>query len=248
MKIAAILNCTLETGIIIDTVESILFHMTDKILVISEKSFSYENTSWLEKIGVPYKDLTFGLQTAYELYPDYDWYCYLQDGCVINSDRFKSSLEIAEYYDIWMFGSNGHVDNRQIVTLNSIAGEDVTANSYYLSDSCQFYKGDFIRALAKDLNFFEKFFNITGNFSGNLPNYEGLNPAEHIYPTLARYLKKNIGVFSIWDQGIWHGSGKYFPIRHSPEITEDEFKDASILYPLKDYNNHLRTYFRKNRK
>jgi hypothetical protein len=59
-----------------------------------------------------------------------------------------------------------------------------------------------------------------------------------------------VGVFASYDEtGQWHGHYRYFPIRWRPSIdplTED-YEEASIVHPLKEYDHPIRIKHRKMR-
>jgi hypothetical protein len=121
-------------------------------------------------------------------------------------------------------------------------------NSYYLLGCCQFFHRDFINKL-NEIDFFDRFLNLTNGFTRNFPNYNGYDISEHMYPSLCRHFGGNIGVLSTCDEfGKWHGSYQYYPVRWRPDISEiDEFKNASIIHPVKSFENPIREFHRKKR-
>jgi hypothetical protein len=259
MQIAAVLNGHLP-DLILDTLDSISLFMTDKVLVIidAESYWRFESVDLLaHKIEgfrhganrAPYRNVALGLMTAAEKWPDVDWYCYCEHDVLFGSERFKHNLSMAAEKNIWMLGSDGHVDDVQMPLVESLIGEKLT-NGYYLIGCCQFFSRAFIDTLKK-INFFERFLTMTNGFSrGYLPGYSGYDISEHMYPTLARHFGGNIGVFATWYQDEWHGPYQYYPVRWKPELDPDKenFPEASILHPLKKFDNPIREYHRNKRK
>jgi len=198
----------------------------------------------------PYRNVALGLKNIVEIYPDYDWYCYLEYDCLITSDRFKSNLQMADDRDVWMLGCDGHIDDKEIPLLNAILHKPLKS-SYYLLGACQFFNGRFMRALL-EMDFFNKFLALTNSYSdGFMPGYTGYDVSEHLYPSLARQLGGNIGVFSSWEEEEqrWHGSHELFPIRFRPDLdpVTENFAHASIQHPLKSFSHPIRQHHRKMR-
>ena len=261
MKIAAVLNVHSDPELAVDTLDSIFDHMTENVLVV------VDGASWdqfkdiplpAEKMsgfrhGVPkspYRNVALGLYMLTERHPDMDWYCYCEEDVLFTSPRFRYNLKLAEQMDVWMLGSDGHVDDKEMKLVESLVGGKLTG-CYYLLGCCQFFHKKFINKL-KEINFFERFLNLTNEFpAGYFPNYEGYDISEHLYPTLARYFGGNIGVFATWDgeEKRWHGSHEYYPIRWKPELDPEteNFPKASIMHPLKSYEHPIREFHRKVR-
>ncbi|CAE7860201.1 unnamed protein product [Symbiodinium microadriaticum] len=167
----------------------------------------------------PYRNVALGLYMLSERHPDADWYCYCEEDVLFTSPRFRYNLQMADRMDVWMLGSDGHVDNKQMALIESLVGGKLT-KCYYLLGCCQFFSKKFINKL-KEINFFERFLALTNEFpAGHFPNYDGYDISEHLYPTLARHFGGNIGVFATWDreEQQWHGSHEYYPIRWKPEL------------------------------
>lgn len=258
VKIATILSVHNDVDLVLDTLDSVLEYMTeDVLLLIDGASKEFDNIDLpVHKLkgfrhGItksPYKNVALGLKNVVELFPDADWYCYLEYDCLITSIRFKYNLEMATDRDIWMLGCDGHVDDKDIPLVSAMLKTPLNS-SYYLLGACQFFSKFFMEKL-KEINFFDRFLSLTNEFSGgDMPGYSGYDVSEHLYPTLCRQFGGNIGVFSSWDntEEKWHGSHEVFPVRWQPEITE-KYTEASIYHPLKNYDSPIRQYYRKIRK
>ncbi len=265
MKLAAILNVHADAELIIDTLDSILTYMTDKILVvvdgISWDKFKDINIPAYKIEGfrhgmpkAPFRNVALGLKTAQEQWQNEDWYCYIEQDVLVTSERFKNSLKLAGEKDVWILGNNGHVDGFTIPIVDHILNEPVSKkNSYYLLGCCQFMSGDFLRKLVNEYDFFTKFLELTnGMDEGVMPGFGGYDVSEHMYPTLVRCFQKNVGVFASWDykREFFHGHGQYFPMKWKPELhyLRDNFPEASLMHPLKDLNNPIRIHHRNKRK
>jgi hypothetical protein len=164
------------------------------------------------------------------------------------SDRFRKNLEIADKKDVWMLGNDGHVDDKQLPLIESLVGSKFRS-TYYLLGCCQFFSWKFLAKL-QEIDFFERFLFLTNQFSpGVFPAYGGYDISEHLYPTLCRHFGGAVGVFATWDRGKWHGAYRHFPMRWRPELDPEteNFAEASILHPLKNYNHPIRAYHRERR-
>jgi hypothetical protein len=256
MEIATVMNVHSSPDIIRDSIDSIYTYMTEKIILLvdgaSWNNLKDENFQAALVEGFhhnvsksPYRNVALGLKTLYETYPDVDWYCYTEYDVLFASERFKYNLEFAEQKKVWMLGFDGHIDEHQLPLIESLLKTKMNC-SYYMLGCCQFFHKDFIKKLM-EIDFFDRFLNLTNGFKdGFFPFYNGYDLSEHLYPTLCRHLGGNIGVFSNWDGGKWHGAYNYYPVRWRPEIEED-FPEASIIHPLKDYDNPIRKLHRERR-
>jgi len=260
MKIATVLSAHTDPKLVSDTLDSILHYMTDDVLLsvdgISREFDDIEFPVYTMKgfkHGIPrspYRNVALSLSSLFDIYPKHDWYCYMEYDCLVTSERFKANLKMADEKHVWMLGCDGHIDDHRIPPMETILKQPVK-KCYYLLGACQFFSGSFMRRL-KEINFFEQFLELTNRYpEGEVPGYNGYDVSEHMYPSLARQFGGNIGVFSTWDAGErkWHGSHEVFPIRWQPEIDfeTENFKDASIIHPLKTYTHPLREFHRKVR-
>jgi len=259
MDIAVVLNAHSCNPNIIDTLQSIFAYMTKKVVVVVDgaswekfKEFElpaskiegfYHNAS-----KSPYRNVALGLYTITEKWKDADWYCYMEYDALIASDRFMFNLQMAKESNIWMLGNDGRVDDKKMPLVESLIGEPIEG-CYYLIGCCQFFSNTFMNRL-RSINFFERFLNLTNSFSGGyFPNYDGYDISEHMYPTLARHLGGNVGVFANWKDNEWHGAYKYFPVRWKPDLDfeTEHFPEASIIHPLKSFDHPIRAYHRELR-
>jgi len=261
MKIATVLNAHAEPNTIIDTLESIFTYMTEDVIVVVDGAkwddFKDVDIPATKMCGfrhgckkAPYRNVALGLKSLTDTYLDADWYCYIEYDALVTSSRFKENLKMADEKGIWMLGNDGHVDDKDMPIIESLAGGNFKS-IYYLIGCCQFFNKKFIDKL-REINFFDRFLHLTNDFeTGYFPKYEGYDISEHMYPTLCRHFGGNIGVFATYDyvKEEWHGSSEYFPIRWKPDLdSESEFPNASIMHPLKDFDHPFRKEHRERRK
>jgi len=261
MKIAAILNVHDDSPIVFDTLESIRRWMTHDVLVICDGAGWHK----LEKVKLPvhkleglyhacnrapYRNIVLALKHAGTIFPDADWYCYMEYDCLVASSGFGPYLQAAEKEKIWCLGNDYRTGNIQFPLLESIF-ETNFLFSHYLLGACVFHHRDFVKKLF-EIDFFDKFLFYTNDFSkGFFPGYEeqgGYDFGEHLFPTLAAHyggVVNELAKFTEADQK-WHGYHEQFPIRFRPDI-DVNYKKASILHPIKDFLNPIRIYHRKLR-
>lgn len=262
VKIATILNVHTDPDLVKDTLCSISTYMTNDVVVVVDGS-KWDDFEDVEiaanKVSgfrhdcnkSPYRNVALGLKTVTEIYPDAEWYCYVESDVLITSSRFKDNLKMADDKNVWMLGNDGRIDDKQMPLVESLVGEKFKS-IYYLIGCCHFFSSNFINKL-KEINFFERFLHLTNEFSpGYFPNYNGYDISEHMYATLCRHFGGNIGVFATYDYKKlkWHGSSEYFPIRWMPDIdlNEVDLDKASIIHPIKKFNDPIREHYRKIRK
>lgn len=250
MKIATILSTHTDPELTLDTLDSILCYMTEDVLLFIDgvcKDFDDISLPVYKMKGFrhgcpssPYRNVALALKSARSTFPDADWYCYMEYDCLVASDRFKKNLKLAQERGVWMMGCDGRIDSQIPPFISEIVRQPITS-SYYLLGACQFFSSRFLEELEK-YDFFDAFLTITSSYTdGFIPFYQGYDVSEHVYPTLARRLGGNIGVFSSWDaeEGRWHGSSDIFPIRWKPEIDEAS-ESATIIHPLKSLDHPIR--------
>lgn len=260
MNLALLLNTHENSPVLEDTLDSIFTYATENVLILVDglawdqfKSFNGRaNLMCGFRHGIPkspYRNVALGLKMLSEKYPDADWYCYCEYDVLFTSDRFKKNLKIADEMGVWMLGSDGHVDDKDMPLIESVLGGKLKS-SYYLLGCCQFFSKEFMQKLL-EIDIFDKLLNITNQFTeGQFPGYKGYDLSEHLYPSLCRHFGGNIGVFSSYDEmGRWHGHYRCFPIRWRPEIDfeTENYEEASILHPVKKISHPLRIYHKQLR-
>lgn len=261
MKISALLNVHSPDITNIDTLESIFCYLTKDVLVLidgaKKKEFDGFDIPAPFMFGFrhgvpksPYRNVALGLKSLYESHPDSDWFCYTEYDVLFGSSRIKGQLAKAEEMGVWMLGNDGHVDEIRLPFIDSLLGQPVS-QSYYLLGCCQFFHNNFLRKLY-EIDFFDRFLNLTNEFNeGYIPYYSGYDVSEHLYPTICRHFGGNIGVLASYDQmGKWHGAYEYYPVRWRPDLhpIDDDFSEASIMHPLKEYHHPIRERHRLLRK
>jgi hypothetical protein len=260
MNLALLLNVHENSPVVIDTLESIFTYATKDVLVLVDgvawnqfNQFDFPVSLMCGfKHGCPkspYRNMALGLKMLAENWPDADWYCYTEYDVLFTSDRFKKNLEIADKMGVWMLGNDGRLDDKEMPLIEAMLGSKFKSY-YYLLGACQFFSREFMQKMV-DMNFFDRLLSLTNQFTeGYMPGYCGYDVSEHLYPSLCRHLGGNVGVFASYDQtGKWHGHYKQFPIRWRPSLDPEteNFTEASIMHPLKNYDHPIRTLQRELR-
>ena len=269
MKIAVILNAHGNTELVQDTLEAIHTWVGSKVVVLIDgatwNSWGRDaNLSAYKLEGFyhncprsPYRNVTLGLMKAAEFWPDVDWYCYTEYDTLFVSDEFKNYLEEASKLGVWCIGNDARDEKFQFPLVEQMLGKKLKQSKYLLG-CCVFHKAEFLHKL-QELNFFDRFLNLTNAFNqGFFPDYEkqgGYDIAEHLYPTLAHHLGGKVAQFACWNpkfpgssEGHWTGSYDKFQMRWQPDLEfSQELIGASILHPIKDLDNPIRSYFKQHR-
>ena len=267
MNIATVLNVHDDTDCVVDTIESIQKYVGERILVVVDGA-SWEK--WGKNLQIsayklegfwhgcnraPYRNMALGMKQAWQLWgQEIDWICYTEYDCLFGSDEFKEYLKKSAELGAWCVGNDFRQSNLKFPLLERMLKAEFNFSAYLLG-CCVFYKSDFIRKLV-EIDFFNRFLYLTNEFSkGFFPGYEeqgGYDLSEHLYPTLATHLGGKVAQLAVWSEasGAWAGEYKKFPFRFRPEleISENLHEFASILHPVKNYNNAIRIYHRRKRK
>lgn len=263
MELSVVVNAHPERSLVsIDTIESIFSHATKNVLMVVD-SVGWHNYKDVplpcHKLQglyhghhkAPYRNVALSLSSLSDLFPNSDWYGYVEYDILFASDRFKIDLKAAAEMGVWMMGCDGHIDEQTMPVIESMLGAKLKS-PYYLLGCLQFFHKDFMKKL-KEINFFERFLNLTSGFSnGFFPHYSGFDLSEHMYPTICRHFGGNIGVFSSYDVETkkWHGAGEVYPVRWRPEIDAEteNFPNFSICHPIKLLDHPIRVLQKEKRK
>lgn len=254
MDIAVILNAHENSLLVQDTIESIKTNVSDKILMITD----YLAWDWAESFKTdvlkmrthphgpvpgPYRNIIMGLQQAAETW-DCDWYCYTEYDVLFGSDKFKETLN--KNQDVWCLGNDLRSYNLKLSLLEYIVKEKINETKYLLG-CCVFLHRNFIKKL-QEIDFFDRFLFFTNPFrKGFFPQFKGYDFTEHLLPTLANQWG-TVKQFAVWDDSLnmWYGDFKKFPMRWKPTIGSG-YEDASIIHPVKKFDDPARKYFRSKR-
>ncbi len=263
MKITAILNTHGVPNETLDTIDSIRHYMTDRIMVVVDGVAwnQYEelaipayklkgfNHNWHRS---PYRNIVLGLLTAGQKWiADTDWFCYLEYDVLVTSSAYKSDLKELEKNGVWLAGNDYRTNqNVNLRYLETIAKEKFGEKVYMLG-ACLFYHRDFIKVLLEN-EILERFLYYTNGFQqGFFPYFEAWDLTEHALPTMVKHFGGGIHQFAVYNKElcIWAGNHTRYPIRFRPELTlsEDYFLHASIMHPIKSFDNPLRLFHRSKR-
>ena len=263
MEIVAVLGTHENSPTFKDTLESIRHYLTDNVLVVVD-GFKWDEfkdeqlpvpmvQGFLHgKDSAPFRNVALGLKYAQEVWNNADWYVYIEYDCLVGSSDIKDHLKMADEHDIWMLGNDLRITDDSLPFLDSFMGTKMKL--HYFLGCCVFLSGKFVKVLAES-NFFDKFLTFT-NFRTeciNLVNQNGkLFPAydlsEYMYPTLAVFYGGKVQELACWSGTEWRGNFQHYPMRFRPDLTsEDPFVDASVMHPIKDFENPIRQHHRIQR-
>lgn len=265
MDITVVFNAHENVELVSDTIEAIRTWVTDKTLVVVDGAF-WEGWGQSIKIDAhktcglihanprgPYKNVAYGLMNAYQLWPNSDWYCYMEPDTFFCNDKFKEDLIKAEKEGAWMVGTNLRTGEFKFPYLEKIFDFKLAESKYFLG-CCLFFHKQFMKKL-EEINFFEKFLFKTNEFiCPYFPDYDsqgGYDLSEHLYATLAHHFGGKLYCISSWsdDFNNWFsGNFKKYPIRWQPEIADHFYSEVSIAHPVKEMLSPFRMFGKLQRK
>lgn len=266
MQMATIINAHANTELVQDTIESIQTYASKDCMMIVD-SATWEN--WGKNVELPiykfegfyhnfyrapYRNLTLGLKTVLDKYPDHDWYCYCEPDVLFTSESFKKDLIQADQENVWCLGNDLRMFNHKFPYLEHIVGNEIINCRYFLG-CCVFYSGKFLRLL-KSINFFDKFLEKTNGFEkGYFPDCDGQKVydfGECLYPSLVLHFGGELKQLAKWNEGFnhWSGTGyRKYPMRFRPEVEWGELNnlsEISIIHPSKKLDG-LRWFYKQQR-
>ena len=257
MNVATVLHIHNNELLVRDTLDSIMKYVGSNVLVIYDGAVSY----WGENLNLPvpkcsglyhnynrnpYRNIALGLSKISQLFPESDWYCYCEYDVLFGNDLFKKELEIRSKQNYWCLGNDYRIYNGlKFPFLEKILNKQLYRTDYLLG-CCVFYHNKFIKKLL-DIEFFNKLLSFSNGFSkGFFPEFTEYDLSEHIYPTMAHHLGGKIGTFAKYENNMWKGRYKQYPLRFKPDLNE-LWEEASIMHPLKEYDSEIRNFFRNKR-
>lgn len=259
MQIATALNVHNDKDLVKDTLDSILTYMTKDIVMIVDaagwehfENFKYNNIIvekgyWHQYYRCPYKNVSLCLKRLYELFPQADWYCYIEYDCLVTSDLFKGDLLSAQKNNIWLLANDIRYCQHHLPPMFNEILNSETNPVVVMLGCCVFYHKNFIKKLNQ--SFLSKFLQVTEHFApGWFPDFHGYALEEEIFPTLALHYGGQVQELAGWDGFSWRGKYQKFPMRHpNPILPTDITPAASIIHPLKKLDNPIRKHYQKIR-
>lgn len=249
--------------VVLNTMESIQRHMSKRNLIIVDEAgwdkfknlpFKFKHKGFYHNhIRSPYRNAALGLQYLYAIWPNCDWYIYIEYDCLVLNDSFKEDLIQAEKDGIWALGNELTSHDFDLPLLEKIVNQKSFDAVYHFGGFCQFFHHDFMKCL-DDIDFFNRFLWETKDFkSGDFPRLNPTIPCfeEELFATLAgnlgghdklRELAAWEGLFCFTSNGAvetnkHRGNWAKYPMRFRPEITSEDITDkASIIHPVKAGN------------
>ena len=261
MQIATILSSHADTDLTVNTIQSIQRWVGNDLFVLIDGATW---NSWGKKatLGVPklqglyhnssispHKNLTVGLKTALNMWPNADWFCLTEYDVLFGNDSFKEDLVEADKNGVWMLGNDYREENQNMSFLEQMFKMKFDVGSKYFLGCCVFLNAKFVKKL-EEIDFFHKFLWWTNAFErGYIPHFTGYSFVEHLFPTMAYYCGGKLQQLAKWNQyQIYQGNFRRYPMRFTPEIDSslDCFAEAAIMHPVKDINSPLRLMYRRH--
>jgi hypothetical protein len=263
MKIISVMNAHGEPDLLADTVDSIRTYLGQDILVCIDGArrdrlagADLPACHYIEGLlhgapRSPYRNTALALKTAYQTWPDADWYCYIECDVLVGSSLIVGMLERSPK-DVWCVGPDLRNQNQDwgLGLLGSVVKSCLPTCKYMLG-CCVFYRREFLAKLA-EIDFFDRLLFYTNGFGdGYFPGYRGWDVSEHMYPTLAAHFGGHCYGLAAYDErrDDWIGDYAHFPMRWRPEldVTRDPYLDGCLMHPLKQIDNPIRVYHRLKR-
>jgi hypothetical protein len=263
MKIAAILHTHGSPDVTVDTLNSIRTNMTSQVLLL------VDGCGWemYEKLDIPvykltgfnhglprnpYRNIALGMLSAGQNWVnDVDWFCYMEYDGLVASPAFKTDLAELEKQGVWLAGNDYRTQRKVNLRFLETIVQEKFGEIVYMLGACLFYHRDFVRLLLEK-EILERLLYYTNDFPpAFFPYFSEWDLTEHAMPTMVKHFGGKIHQFAVYnkDLKLWAGDHRKYPIRFRPELNleEDYFLQASILHPLKDFNNPIRVFHREKR-
>lgn len=263
MNLAVVLNAHENSPTFQDTLESVLHHWTDRVMVVVDAKNSVQfgeeiPAMMLEgfyhgKSSAPYRNVCLGLMKAWEEWSGWaDWVCYMEYDCLVGSSKTKDRLVSAREEGMWLLGNDQRLEPRPIPFLDRF--ELLGPGLNYLLGCCLFFNRDFMSELSSR-NFFERFLQFT-NFNTDDPYYlseDGRREpvydiSEFMYPTLAVRWGGRVSELACWEGSGWRGDGVGYPMRFRPDLHEGTYDAACVMHPIKQFDSQVRGHHRAKRR
>lgn len=261
-EIAVVLNAHENSPVFRDTLDSVLHHWTDRVMVVAdakgwdgfrdaEVPAAKVEGFYHGKASAPFRNVCLGLMKAWETWGlSAEWYCYMEYDCLVGSPDIKARLKQAEEEGLWILGNDHREDPRRMPFLERF--ERGRLDLHYLLGCCMFLNGRFMRELA-ERDFFERLLYFT-NFNLDSPRLAGeggeeeaYDVSEWLYPTLAVHYGGRVGELACWEGSRWRGDGVRYPMRFRPDLCESMYDGACVMHPLKSLDCDVRAAHRMKR-
>lgn len=264
MKLAIALHAHKDAELVKDTARFLARWGSENILVVvdgrSPKWITESNFPFPHIVGFrnktrsvfrnhsSYRNFTLGLLKTLEYYPDCDWYCSTEYDVIFGSDEFKEDI-LALSDNVYCVGFNGRKTFMSLPFLEHIIGSKCYVQTYLIG-CCMFFRREFLLKV-KYSGLFERVLGFTNEFDdGRFPGYweqGGYDFTECLFPTLVNFFGGEIASFSSWNakKKIWTGDFKKYPIRWPTKLSIEDSLVASIMHPVKEFEDPVRIYHRE---
>lgn len=267
MKISVILSAHENSPLYRDTLESVRTYLSKDVAVLVDgfgwRQFESESVDKIEgfrhgKPAAPSRNMALGLMGAWERWGESaDWYCYIEQDCLVGSGEMRQHLSMAEERGYWLLGNDLRRPNGSMPELERLCGSS-GIKLHSMLGCCLFFSRRFMSELI-GRDFFGRFLSHTNFF----PAEFGLRPegaekilpvhdtSEFIYPSLAVHYGGSVEQLAYWDEYSekWGGNYLFYPMRFRPDLSgEDPFQNACVMHPIKDVDSPIRSYHRSLRR
>lgn len=257
MEIATVINVHNLPEMARDVIDSVRAWVTRKIVLVVDKAgwenysnFTHPDTEVV--CGVfhkanrsPYKNWIVGMSKVHEMWPDVDWYNYIEyDVLYLNSD-FKKDLKNRKTQGYSMVGFNHEVkqnsDDHWLVK-KILSRKDIDCHK--ILGAITFFSKRSFKKLNDDVNFFNEVLEETKDFEGaEFPDFKDYAVEEILFPSVASTVGR------VGNLSPDNSNSRRYAVRFADQIRPDEINpETSILHPLKDEGSIIHSHYRKARK
>lgn len=238
MRFACLLMTHLDVPLTKDTLESIEHHVTrDNLILVDGLFWSIFSSTHFTcpvikgfnhgKSCSPYKNQLVGLQKLRKLYPNADWYVYVESDTLFTGEQFK--IDLAKK-NIWAAGFDVHEMNNPWTLLSHRLGIDIARHRIMIG-CCQFYHRDFMIKL-EEIDFFNTLIKLSAPYKETFPDYAHLAVEEGLLPSMCLHFGKTTLNLGCWDMEF---NRKHYGIRFRPTWEMHEMvNNFSIVHPIKE--------------
>jgi len=257
MEIATVLCVHDKPDMAKDVLDSVRLWATRNIVLVVDgagwhhyKNFSYPNTHVLQGFyhgarRSPYKNWIAGMCEAYRLWPDMDWYNYIEYDALYLNSHFKQDLwrRQEEGFAFVGFNHERRLGGDDHWLAKEILGEEAGGlECHKVLGAVTFFAGSTFKRLS-EFGFFEEVLKRTADFKGDeFPNFVDYAVEEILFPSAAS-LFGQVGNLS-----ETNSDSPRYAVRFASVIDPNEISaDTSILHPVKKPNGVIHKHYRKTR-
>jgi hypothetical protein len=264
MQLATIICVHTDPELARDTIDSVRAWVTRKILLIVDKAgwhhyqgFKHPDTEVMcglyhKARKSPYKNMAVGLREAYGIWPDVDWYHWLEYDAVYLNDYFRYDLDRCResacvgFDPVGKFASNDHWLVKEILDDSNIECYKMLGAVTYFSHKC-------VSSLI-NFGFFDELLKRTETYKGDqFPRFGDYAVEEILYPSAASAfgpvsdIREPSSILIQQNIGRPNMLTHRYAVRYGEPIAINEITtETSIVHPTKTMCK-IRQHHQKNR-